>query len=126
MATPLTAGRRMACAVCRASRPATRSFTTTSSLPRQGPGSGEKFSPVNDPTERKLTPNVSKTNEMPVDSMGLRDAPLQEMAPEAEKRRQMQAPNRQGVWSRSQQPRELAMSGPRFEQTIMAAQVEQK
>ncbi|KAI4844825.1 lactobacillus shifted protein [Aureobasidium sp. EXF-8846] len=31
----------------------------------------------------------------------------------------MQAPNREGVWSRSQQAREKAMVGPRFEQMIM-------
>ena len=35
----------------------------------------------------------------------------------------MQAPNRKGIWSRSQQPRAKAMVGPRFEQTIMADQV---
>jgi hypothetical protein len=35
----------------------------------------------------------------------------------------MQSPNRKGIWSRSQQPRERAMVGPRFEQTIMADQV---
>jgi len=34
----------------------------------------------------------------------------------------MQAPNRKGVWSRSQNLREKAMSGPRFEQTIMDLQ----
>lgn len=125
MAAPMHVARiRFACAVCGSARHAARrTFATTSYAARQGPGSGENFSPVNDPTERKLTPNVSKTNETPVDSMGLRDAPLQEMVPDAEKKRQMQAPNRQGVWSRSQMPRELAMSGPRFEQTIMEAQV---
>jgi hypothetical protein len=35
----------------------------------------------------------------------------------------MQAPNREGVWSRSQQAREKAMVGPRFEQMIMYDQV---
>ena len=35
----------------------------------------------------------------------------------------MQAPNRENPWSRSQQPRDRAMSGPRFEQTIMEYQV---
>lgn len=34
-----------------------------------------------------------------------------------------QAPNRVGVWSRSQQPRSKAMTGPRFEQTDFAEQV---
>jgi NADH dehydrogenase (ubiquinone) Fe-S protein 6 len=55
--------------------------------------------------------------------MGNRDAPLQEMVPEAEKMRTLQAPNRAKPWSRSQMPRELAMTGPRFEQTIIEAQV---
>jgi len=45
------------------------------------------------------------------------------MPEDAERRRQLQAPNRKEVWSRSQQPREVAMSGPRFEQTIMELQV---
>ncbi|TDZ37178.1 Lactobacillus shifted protein [Colletotrichum sidae] len=34
-----------------------------------------------------------------------------------------QAPNRSVVWSRSQQPRAQAMTGPRFEQTDFALQV---
>jgi NADH dehydrogenase (ubiquinone) Fe-S protein 6 len=33
-----------------------------------------------------------------------------------------QAPNRTGVWSRSQKPRVQAMTGPRFEQTEFAHQ----
>ena len=34
-----------------------------------------------------------------------------------------QAPNRVGIWSRSQQPRTKAMTGPRFEQTDFDHQV---
>jgi hypothetical protein len=34
-----------------------------------------------------------------------------------------QAPNRVGVWSRSQKPRSKAMTGPRFEQTDFDLQV---
>ena len=34
-----------------------------------------------------------------------------------------QAPNRQGIWSRSQRPRAKAMNGPRFEQTDFSLQV---
>ena len=34
----------------------------------------------------------------------------------------MQAPNRATTWSKSQQPRELAMVGPWFENTIMESQ----
>ena len=107
----------------RAVRPATRSFATTSSFRNQGPGTGENREQANDPTPRKETPNVSKTNELGVSAMGNKDGVLQETTPAAEKQRQMQAPNRAGVWSRSQQSREVAMSGPRFEQTIMDLQV---
>lgn len=67
-------------------------------------------------------PNVSKTNELPMETPH-RDAPLQEFVEDAESLRVAQAPNRKGVWSRSQNPRAKAMSGPRFEQTIMDAQV---
>jgi NADH dehydrogenase (ubiquinone) Fe-S protein 6 len=35
-----------------------------------------------------------------------------------------QAPNRPGVWSRSQKPRAQAMTGPRFEQTDFDLQVQ--
>lgn len=35
-----------------------------------------------------------------------------------------QAPNRVGVWSRSQKPRAQAMTGPRFEQTDFDLQVQ--
>lgn len=71
----------------------------------------------------KPVPNVSETNALPVSTGGMIDADLQELPEDAERRRQLQAPNRKEVWSRSQQPREVAMSGPRFEQTIMELQV---
>ncbi|KIW90683.1 uncharacterized protein Z519_08466 [Cladophialophora bantiana CBS 173.52] len=99
-----------------------RQIATTARLLRQGPGTGENFEQANDPTARKLTPNVSQTNEIPVDARGNQDGRLQEMVPEGEKARIMQAPNREKPWSRSQMPRELAMTGPRFEQTIMETQ----
>jgi NADH dehydrogenase (ubiquinone) Fe-S protein 6 len=66
---------------------------------------------------------VSESNAVELDAGGARDAPLQELPEDGEKRRQMQAPNRSTIWSPSQQPREKAMSGPRFEQTIMEWQV---
>ncbi|KAG4440113.1 hypothetical protein IFR05_004410 [Cadophora sp. M221] len=69
----------------------------------------------------KSVPNVSKTNELPIESTQT-DASLQENAAEAEKLRVQQAPNRVAIWSRSQNPRAKAMSGPRFEQTIMDLQ----
>ena len=78
--------------------------------------------PTNDPTPPKPVQNVSDTNAVPVET-GLKDEPLQEMPEYSEKQRQMQAPNRSEPWSRSQMPRERAMSGPRFEQTIMEYQV---
>jgi NADH dehydrogenase (ubiquinone) Fe-S protein 6 len=37
--------------------------------------------------------------------------------------RTMQAPNRKDIWTRSQQPREKAMTGPRFEQMVIEDQV---
>jgi len=77
---------------------------------------------INDPTPSKEVPNVSKTNELPMETHQ-RDEALQENVEDAEKRRVTQAPNRRGVWSRAQNPREKAMTGPRFEQTIMELQV---
>lgn len=79
--------------------------------------------PTNDPEPPAPVQNVSDSNAVPIDPQGLQDAPLQESPEDSEKRRQMQAPNRRHPWSRSQQPRERAMSGPRFEQTIMELQV---
>ncbi|KIW68554.1 hypothetical protein PV04_04493 [Phialophora macrospora] len=100
----------------------TRRISTSAYLLRQGPGAGENFEQANDPTPRTETPNVSKTNELAVGASGNRDAPLQESQEVGEKARVMQAPNRANVWSRNQMPRELAMTGPRFEQTIIEAQ----
>jgi NADH dehydrogenase (ubiquinone) Fe-S protein 6 len=77
---------------------------------------------INDANPPKEVPNVSKTNELPIETPH-RDKALQENAKEAEKLRVMQAPNRAGVWSQSQNPRARAMSGPRFEQTIIDLQV---
>ncbi|KAE8447927.1 hypothetical protein EG329_009999 [Mollisiaceae sp. DMI_Dod_QoI] len=76
---------------------------------------------INDPNPPKEVPNVSKSNELPIETPH-RDAPLQENVEDAEKLRVMQAPNRATVWSRSQNPRAKAMTGPRFEQTIMDLQ----
>ncbi|MCJ1324394.1 hypothetical protein MMC10_001056 [Thelotrema lepadinum] len=79
--------------------------------------------PTNDPQPPKDPPNVSASNETPVSMMGIKTGTLQETTEEGEEKRVMQAPNRAGVWSRSQNPRERAMRGPRFEQTIMEMQV---
>lgn len=55
--------------------------------------------------------------------MGAIDAKLVEKPAEAEQNRQLQAPNRGSTWAANQRPREEAMTGPRFEQTIMQLQV---
>lgn len=80
---------------------------------------------TNDPNPPEAVQNVSDSNAVPISPQGLRDEerPLQEMPEDSERQRVMQAPNRKDPWSRSQQPRERAMSGPRFEQTIMEYQV---
>lgn len=77
---------------------------------------------INVEGQSKEVPNVSKTNELPIESHH-KDEAMQESVEEGEKLRVAQAPNRQNVWSRSQNPRAKAMSGPRFEQTIMEYQV---
>lgn len=99
-------------------RLAVRAYSST--VPRL---SGENRMQPNDPTAPVVKPNVSETNAVPVDSMGSWDDSLQEDPAVAERMRSMQAPNRAGTWSASQQPRENAMVGPRFEQTIMQTQV---
>jgi NADH dehydrogenase (ubiquinone) Fe-S protein 6 len=81
--------------------------------------------PANDPVKRDAKPNVSETNAVPLSSEGSFDKVLQEDVADGEKMRTMQAPNFKGTWSNSQQLREVAMSGPRFEQSIMEDQVRQ-
>lgn len=80
---------------------------------------------TNEPKKPKQVSNVSKTNELPMQNPNL-DTALQESVEEGENKRVMQAPNRSNVWSRSQNPRAKAMTGPRFEQTIMEDQVRQR
>jgi len=79
--------------------------------------------PANDPNPKPASPNVSETNALPTSSEGSFDKILQEDVATGEQLRTVQAPNRKGIWSRSQQPREVAMTGPRFEQTIFEDQV---
>jgi hypothetical protein len=81
--------------------------------------------PANDPGKRSITPNVSETNATATSSEGSFDKVLQESVAKGEELRTTQAPNRKGTWSTSQQPRAVAMQGPRFEQTIMEDQVGQ-
>ncbi|KAF2220550.1 hypothetical protein BDZ85DRAFT_28364 [Elsinoe ampelina] len=93
-----------------------RSFHPSTSLLRDNP------IPANDPNPSKTQSPVSSTNAVPTSSEGSFDKTLQESVQAGEEMRVMQAPNRSSVWSRSQQPREKAMVGPRFEQTIMEDQ----
>lgn len=81
--------------------------------------------PANDPNRSidKQPSPVSSTNALPTSSEGSFDKVLQESVERGNEMRVAQAPNRQTIWSRSQQPREKAMVGPRFEQTIMEDQV---
>lgn len=79
--------------------------------------------PANTPTPAAAKQTVSETNATATSSEGSFDKVLQESVERAEELRTLQAPNRGGVWTRSQQPRAVAMSGPRFEQTIMEDQV---
>ena len=116
---PLRALRPLLPSLPQRSHPTTQ-VRLASTTARHGPT--DDRTPVNDPTPPAQVPNISKTNELPTSSRGARDADLVEMK-EPEKARTMQAPNRAGVWSRSQEPRERAMSGPRFEQTMMEYQV---
>ncbi|KAI9783380.1 MAG: hypothetical protein M1839_003915 [Geoglossum umbratile] len=67
----------------------------------------------------KKVQNVSDPSAPPTSS---HEHTLKDLHDEGEQRA-MQAPNREGAWSRSQQPRSKAMVGPRFEQTIMEDQV---
>lgn len=100
-----------------------RPLSASPFLSIQGPSTSENRMQSNDPTPRNETPNVSATNETAVDAMGAQDNPLQESQADAERQRQLQAPNRSGIWSRNQQERSVAMVGPRFEQTVIETQV---
>ncbi|KAJ5089000.1 Zinc finger CHCC-type [Penicillium argentinense] len=108
----------------------TRRITALASVPRLAartysstvPRLSENRMAANDPNPPAVKPNVSATNAVPTDSMGRWDGSLQEDPMVAERIRTMQAPNRANTWAASQQPREQAMVGPRFEQTIMQTQ----
>lgn len=64
-----------------------------------------------------------ETNATPVDHWGIKNEPLIETAEQARAILSAQAPNRMETWSKSQRKRSEAMTGPRFEQTIMETQV---
>ena len=84
---------------------------------------GENLIQTNDPSPKPPPQNVSGTNALETDAFGAHDKKLQELPEDGEKQRQVQAPNRNTIWAPSQRPRDVAMSGPRFEQTIIEYQV---
>ncbi|RHZ54516.1 zinc-finger domain-containing protein [Aspergillus thermomutatus] len=97
-------------------------FVARASYSTTVPRLSENRMQANDPTPPTPKPNVSASNATPTDSQGVWDAPLREETETGERNRQLQAPNRATTWADSQQPREKAMTGPRFEQTIMEFQ----
>ncbi|CAI7615244.1 Zinc finger CHCC-type [Penicillium manginii] len=91
--------------------------TYSSTVPRLS----ENRMAANDPNPPVVKPSASSSN-VPTDTMSAWDGSLSEDPAVAERIRTMQAPNRSSTWAASQQPREEAMVGPRFEQTIMQTQ----
>lgn len=85
-------------------------------------GQDKKEINTTDNATGKDVQNVSGSNVLPMENP-VGDVAISESKERAEELRTSQAPNRKSVWSRSQSPRELAMAGPRFEQTIMEFQV---
>ncbi|RMZ83954.1 hypothetical protein DV737_g1313, partial [Chaetothyriales sp. CBS 132003] len=81
-----------------------RSFTTSVACTSQAGGETVKDSHTNE------------TAVSPASSQG------QPLAESTERLRIPQAPNREETWSKSQRPRDEAMTGPRFEQTILETQ----
>lgn len=96
---------------------AVRAYSST--VPRLS----ENRMPANDPNPPAVKPNVSETNVGLTDRHVVWDGLMEEDPVKAERIRSLQAPNRATTWAASQQPREQAMVGPRFEQTIMETQV---
>lgn len=76
-------------------------------------------------SENRIQANepVVKPNAELTDRHVVWDGLMEEDPVKAERIRSLQAPNRATTWAASQQPREQAMVGPRFEQTIMETQV---
>jgi hypothetical protein len=75
-------------------------------------------------TSLKESPaDTAKTKDAAASTAGPDAALTETPADAAAEMRAMQAPNRQGIWTRSQQAREKAMTGPRFEQMVMEDQV---
>jgi len=96
----------------------TNSNTTTSTNPVQA--NNQHVEPKPTPAGTEPMPVSHATT--PVTTFGAKTGWLVETEEEARRQFERQAPNRQEVWSRSQQERKRAMVGPRFEQTIMEYQ----
>ncbi|RMZ79672.1 hypothetical protein DV738_g3175, partial [Chaetothyriales sp. CBS 135597] len=103
MASLLTIVRPSSCRLApRSVASARRCFTTSLSYNSQADGNTAKDAHTN---ETAVSPTTSQT-----------------LAEATERLRLPQAPNREETWSKSQQPRDLAMTGPRFEQTFLETQ----
>jgi hypothetical protein len=68
--------------------------------------------------QQQQSPSAPTTTAGPASQAGVPDQPAPPPTAAI-----LQAPNRAEVWSRSQRPREVAMTGPRFEQTDFELQV---
>ncbi|PGH21342.1 hypothetical protein AJ80_03393 [Polytolypa hystricis UAMH7299] len=112
---------RLCLASARLVRPRTAAATYTTTSPLRSEVTPSAI-PTNDPNPPKPVSPISATNAVPTDAMGSSNAPLQESVEKAQRELAQQAPNRQHTWAVSQQTREKAMTGPRFEQTIMEYQ----
>jgi NADH dehydrogenase (ubiquinone) Fe-S protein 6 len=112
---------RLCLLAARSSRLTARANLTSSAARQRNPNP-ENPIPTNTPSPKEVT-SISETNAVPVDSMGGQDASIQESVEAATKQLQRQAPNRDRPWAKGQQERSAAMTGPRFEQTMMEWQV---
>ncbi|RMD43259.1 hypothetical protein DV735_g1851, partial [Chaetothyriales sp. CBS 134920] len=104
MASLLAIVRPSSCRLAsRSAAPARRCFTT--SLAYKSQANGEPTAQEAQTNETAVSPTTSQT-----------------IAEVTERLKIAQAPNREETWSKSQQPRDLAMTGPRFEQTFLETQ----
>ncbi|KAJ5948022.1 Zinc finger CHCC-type [Penicillium verhagenii] len=115
----MSCSRRLTSLASAAPRFAARSYSST--VPRLH----ENRMQPNDPSPPAPKPKVSPLNapEAPIVELHeMRAHDFRENPALGEQIRSVQAPNRATTWAASQQPREKAMVGPRFEQTIMETQ----
>lgn len=119
----MSCSRRLASLASVRPRFAIRTYTST--VPRLS----ENRIPANDATppapasKADVAGKDTEPSGVPIESLVKMENQYQEDPVVAEAIRSLQAPNRATTWAASQQPREQAMTGPRFEQTIMETQV---